>query len=531
MSKRLLWILAAFMAVTMTGLILVQSYWISNALEIKEKQFSQLVSRSMSNIISQMEAREAALMVYEFMEPLLGIDTAFNNQSLDFRLDTGQRVISNTDSGYFSFEQQITMGMDPAGNPSGSLKIRVNDDSLLIVNPDSGTVDSIIAGAFPGVANIPDPAEIRRRLLNKQKQLDRAMSRMLIPHARIEDRLSYDITRKFIDNELLGRGIDLNYEFAVIRSSGQIAFKSSNYAPDRNAKLYTSRLFPQDVFSKPNYLLMYFPFQKTFLYKSVGLMGISSVILTLIIISVFILTLWIIFRQKKLSEMKNDFVNNMTHELKTPISTISLASQMLSDNSIPSENKNIEHISSIINTESKRLGFQVEKVLQMAVFDRGKLKLKEKLIDMNEVIWSTVNNFNIQVEKRGGTLEYLPEASHVKIIGDNVHLTNVLSNLLDNAMKYCQDIPKIIVRTFNEKHFLVIRVEDKGIGISKEEQNRIFEKFYRVSTGNLHNVKGFGLGLSYVKKIVDIHGGNIKLKSELNKGTRFDIYLPVNDEK
>lgn len=531
MSKRLLWILAAFMAVVMTGLILVQSYWINNALEIKENQFSQLVSRIMSNIASQMEAREAALMVYDFMEPLLDIDTSFDNQSLNFRLDAGQQMISNPDSGVFSFEQQFTMETDSAGNPSGSLKIRINNDSLMVDNPDSGTIDSIIAGTFPEIASSPDPAEIRSRLMNKQKQLDRAMSRMIMPHARIEDRLSYDVTRKFINNELLGRGIELNYEFAVIRSNGQIAFKSDHYSPEKNTKVYTSRLFPQDVFSKPNYLLMYFPAQKTFLYKSVGLMGISSVLLTSIIISIFILTLLIIFRQKKLSEMKNDFVNNMTHELKTPISTISLASQMLSDNSIPLENKNIGHISSIINTESKRLGFQVEKVLQMAVFDKGKLKLKEKSLDMHEVIRSAVNNFNIQVVKRGGTLEYLPEASRVKIIGDEVHLTNVLSNLLDNAMKYCQEIPQIIVSTHNEKQFLVIRVEDKGIGIKKEEQNRIFEKFYRVSTGNLHNVKGFGLGLSYVKKIVDIHGGSIKLKSELNKGTRFDIYLPFNEEK
>ena len=527
----MLWILAAFMAVVMTGLILVQSYWINNAIEIKEKQFSQLVSRSLSNITSQMEAREAAILVYDLMEPLLDIDTSFNNQSLDFRIDREQKIISNSDSGSFSFEQQITMGRDSAGNPSRSLKIRINDDSVLILNPDSGTMDSIITGNFPEVANMPEPAEIRSRLLNKQKQLDRAMSRMIMPHARIEERLNPDVTQKFINNELLGRGIDLNYEFAVIRSNGQIAFKSENYAPDKNAQVYTSRLFPQDVFSKPNYLLIYFPSQKTYLYKSIGLMGISSVILTSIIISVFILTLWIIFRQKKLSEMKNDFVNNMTHELKTPISTISLASQMLSDSSIPLENKNLEHISSIINTESKRLGYQVEKVLQMAVFDRGKLKIKEKPLDMNEIIRSAVNNFSIQVEKRGGTLEYFPEASRANIIGDDVHLTNVLSNLLDNAMKYCQDIPKIIIRTFNEKHFFVIRVEDKGIGIRKEEQNRIFEKFYRVSTGNLHNVKGFGLGLSYVKKIVDIHGGNIELKSELNKGTRFDIYLPLNVEK
>ncbi len=531
MSKRLLWTLAAFMAIVMIGLILVQSYWINNALEIKEKQFDQLLARSMSNISGQMEAREAALMVYDFVDPFFKIDTSGYSQNLDFQLETGQYLFGGRDSGVFSFEQHITLGPDSAGQPEGSMKIRINNDSMIFVSTDSSRADSMFVPNLPTIQNSSEAADVKTKLLNKQRQLDRAMSRMITTNRRIEDRLNPEVTKDFIDNELRSRGIDLNYEYAVIRSNGHVAFKSAHYSPDKSARVYTSRLFPQDVFSKPNYLLLYFPSQKSFLYKSVGMMGISSVILTSIIIGIFFLTLLIIFRQKKLSEIKNDFVNNMTHELKTPISTISLASQMLSDESIPIQNKDIGHISSIINTESNRLGFQVEKVLQMAVFDKGKLKLREKVLDMHEIIRSAVNNFSILVEKREGELDYLPTATKSRIRGDEVHLTNVLSNLLDNAMKYCRQHPVIQVSTRNEKQFLVIRVEDKGIGISKDDQKRIFEKFYRVSTGNLHNVKGFGLGLSYVKKIIDIHGGNIRMKSELNKGTRFEIYLPLYEEK
>lgn len=252
-------------------------------------------------------------------------------------------------------------------------------------------------------------------------------------------------------------------------------------------------------------------------------------LLTTIIIVIFIVTLWVIFRQKRLSEIKNDFVNNMTHELKTPISTISLASQMLNDKSIPVENKNLSHISRVIETESKRLGYQVEKVLQMAVLDKGRLKLREKVVDVHEIIHSAVNNFGLQVEKRGGSLTWNPDAKKSVIKADEVHLTNVISNLLDNAVKYCKEKPEIELSTRNENDKLVITIKDHGIGISKEDQKRIFEKFYRVPTGNLHNVKGFGLGLSYVKKIIEIHNGSIDVKSEPNKGTRFDIFLPLYD--
>jgi two-component system, OmpR family, phosphate regulon sensor histidine kinase PhoR len=203
---------------------------------------------------------------------------------------------------------------------------------------------------------------------------------------------------------------------------------------------------------------------------------------------------------------------------------------MLNDDSIPIENKNISHISRIINTESKRLGYQVEKVLQMAIFDKGKILLKEKRIDFHELILSVLNNFNLQVKKQGGSLTWHLDAEKSIVFVDEVHSANVISNLLDNAVKYCKEIPEITVSTRNEKSFIVLSVEDKGIGISKENQKRIFEKFYRVPTGNIHNVKGFGLGLSYVKKLVEIHHGHINMKSEPDKGTKFDVFLPIHTE-
>lgn len=260
-----------------------------------------------------------------------------------------------------------------------------------------------------------------------------------------------------------------------------------------------------------------------------GILGGTSILITLFVLTLFSLALYIIFKQKRLSEMKNDFVNNMTHELKTPISTISLASQMLNDKSIPDEQKNLAHISRIIQTESKQLGFQVERVLQMAIFDHGQLKLKQEEINLHELIETVAQNFLLQIDKRAGKLEFLPEAEDPVIKGDTMHITNVISNLMENALKYTKQTPLIRVLTKNESGGITLSVIDNGIGINKEDQKRIFDKFYRVPTGNIHNVKGFGLGLSYVKLIVDQHKGTIGIKSDSDKGSRFDIHLPLQN--
>jgi signal transduction histidine kinase len=259
----------------------------------------------------------------------------------------------------------------------------------------------------------------------------------------------------------------------------------------------------------------------------IGYMGSSSILLTLFIIIIFGVTIFVIIRQKRISEIRNDFVNNMTHELKTPISTISLASQMLSDKSIPIESKNLTNLAGVISDETKRLSYQVEKVLQMAVFDKGKISLKIRQLDIHELVNNVVKNFIIQVRNRNGQITKNLDAEFSIANIDEVHFSNVLFNLLDNAIKYSKGQPVIEVSTFNKKKGIVIQVKDNGIGISKANQKKIFERFFRVSTGNIHNVKGFGLGLSYVKKIVEEMGGKISLESEINVGTKFDVWLSV----
>jgi two-component system phosphate regulon sensor histidine kinase PhoR len=243
----------------------------------------------------------------------------------------------------------------------------------------------------------------------------------------------------------------------------------------------------------------------------------------------FIVTLYLVFRQKKLTEMKNDFINNMTHEFKTPISTISLAAQMLKDPSVGKSPQMFQHISGVINDETKRLRFQVEKVLQMSMFDRQKATLKTKELDVNNLIEGVVNTFTLKVERYNGDITTELKAEDPMINADEMHITNVVFNLMDNAVKYKKPDEELHlkVRTWNETGRVMISIEDNGIGIKKEDLKKIFEKFYRVHTGNLHDVKGFGLGLAYVKKIIVDHKGTIRAESELGVGTKFIIALPL----
>nr|HQG68054.1 HAMP domain-containing sensor histidine kinase [Paludibacteraceae bacterium] len=260
---------------------------------------------------------------------------------------------------------------------------------------------------------------------------------------------------------------------------------------------------------------------------------LPSVVLVILILTIFIIAIIIIFRQKQLNNIKNDFVNNMTHELKTPIATISLASQMLQDPNIGKTPEMLQHVSKVIHDETQRLSFQVEKVLQMAIFEKEKSPLNLTEIHINSLIQDVIHSFSLRVTNSGGKIIPSLKAEKDLALIDEVHFTNVIFNLMDNALKYSNKPLLLNIETWNEKDRIFISIEDNGIGIRKEDLKRIFEKFYRVSTGNLHNVKGFGLGLAYVKKIITDHKGTIKVESEPNIGTKFTISLPIlkNQEK
>jgi two-component system phosphate regulon sensor histidine kinase PhoR len=276
---------------------------------------------------------------------------------------------------------------------------------------------------------------------------------------------------------------------------------------------------------------VFFPTLDDYIDKSVNFM-LPSLIFIAILMITFAFTLFVITRQRKITEMKNDFVNNMTHEFKTPISTISLAAQMLNDQAVAKSPQMFKHISGVINDETKRLRFQVEKVLQMSMFERQSNTMKLKEMDVDELINSVINTFKLKVENIGGTIDAQFETEDPFGMVDEMHFTNVIFNLMDNAVKYKRaDVPlHLEVRTWNEPGKLMVSIADNGIGIKRDDLKKIFDRFYRVHTGNRHDVKGFGLGLAYVKKVIVNHKGTIKAESELGNGTKFIISLPQNNE-
>ncbi len=333
--------------------------------------------------------------------------------------------------------------------------------------------------------------------------------------------LETDIAKALKDNN-----VALNFEYAV-KTGGTYNFMSEDYLKNStNKKRYAQVLFPNEVKalnSPQSLLIVYFNSTKDFYWGDILRFIIPAAVLIFILVVSSVFTLFIIFKQKKVSKIRNDFISNMTHEFKTPIATISLASQMLKDQTLNSTQESINRYSTMISDESKRLSFQVEKILQMAVFEEAEMRLKPKTLQLNSLIQKHLPNFRINVEKKNGTIITHLAASLNEISGDEVHISNVIANLLDNALKYSKENPEITITTENNNGSVLLSIADNGIGIAKEDREMIFERFYRVHTGNVHTIKGFGLGLSYVKKVMEAHKGTIEVESMLNKGSKFTL--------
>jgi len=346
----------------------------------------------------------------------------------------------------------------------------------------------------------------------------------------VQERIPKPILDSIIHAVLNKNGIHTSYIFGVFDRRNQIIYSNNKKFTNKlKSSNYRLSLFPNEFLGSSAYLGFIIPHQRAYVFKSMGLLLTLSTLFILIIIFTFYYTFTIIYKQKKISIIKTDFINNMTHELKTPISTISLACEALKDNDLAKSKETRNRFVSMINDENKRLGVLVENVLQSAVLDRGELLLNIETIDINDIIEKAVKNVSIQVEKNNGAININYKAKNTLIEGDKIHITNVIYNLLDNANKYSSN-PKIEISTEDIVNGIVIKIKDNGIGISKEHQQKIFEKLYRVPTGDRHDVKGFGLGLSYVKAIIEKHKGKITINSSLGKGTTFNLHLPLKNK-
>lgn len=523
MSRTVLWIVTAFLSLAMVALMVVQAYWIKTSIESEETQLGMVVNQVFAEISDELVQNETVMHILEEIRPPLVRHRS--KEVWNFHIDARSAYDESTE--VLNLEEDIIF-YTPPDKSLVNPKIKMIDDSVLVIlGEDELMKDTILISAM----NTEEiRVELNKSLKEKEVFVDNIVRKMLVKEEGLEKKISKSHVEALLKEKFSRRGIKIPFEYAVYEEGKKPIFQSEDFNEFEDCKYFRSSLFPGGILARPTLISVYFPGEKEHLIRSMGVMGGTSLLITLSVVMLFSLALYIIFKQKRLSEMKNDFVNNMTHELKTPISTISLASQMLNDRSIPDEQKNLSQISRIIQTESKQLGFQVERVLQMAIFDHGQLKLKLEELDLHDIIETVAQNFLLQLDRRGGRLEFMPEAEDVVIEGDAMHITNVVSNLIENAMKYTSHTPEIRINTRNEIGSIIISVSDNGIGIGKEDQKRIFDKFYRVPTGNIHNVKGFGLGLSYVKLIVEKHHGNIGLKSEPDQGSTFYIHLPLQDK-
>ncbi|MEO5999480.1 MAG: HAMP domain-containing sensor histidine kinase [Chitinophagaceae bacterium] len=328
------------------------------------------------------------------------------------------------------------------------------------------------------------------------------------------------------------------FEFAILNDAGFLGYEMKSKAfvnIVEDTVRHLQFFYPIQAPSGSNYeglvpeetLVVIVPNVRHIVISQLRWMIAGAILFTLVLLAAFYVTLNALIRQKKLSEIKNDFINNMTHEFKTPLATISLAVDALQNEKVLQSREKMNYFRGIIKEENKRMNKQVETILQAALTDRQELQLNLKPIHVHDVIHTALGNFNLQLQDKNGHADLQLNATNDLIHADEVHFTNIISNLVDNAVKYSKDNLQIKIVTSNTNKSLIIKIEDNGIGMSKETIKRIFEKFYRAHTGNLHNVKGFGLGLSYVKTVIDAHHGKIKVESVLGRGTSFIIEMPI----
>ena len=495
------------MGLAFLSLLFLQISYIEEMVKMRNEQFDESVKRALMAASKDVESAEVERWIREDISE--AEKKAWEQSSQGAMVQTQRFMITSPDGSKIELKSFINK---PSELPRAMISRK--HGAKTIPQTSRSLVDAV-----------------KNRYLYQRALMDDVVWQMIY-HASnkpIAERVNFKNLDQYLKSGLIDNGIDLDYHFKVIDRDGREVYRCSDYSDEGSDGSYTQPLFLNDPPARMSIVKVHFPGKKNYIFDSVRFFMIPSMIFTLVLLITFIFTIYIVFRQKKLTEMKNDFVNNMTHEFKTPISTISLAAQMLKDPAVAKSPAMFQHISGVINDETKRLRFQVEKVLQMSMFDRQKAVLKMKDLDVNEMITGVINTFALKVERYNGKIDSELNATDAMVSADEMHLTNVIFNLMDNAVKYKRpDVDlQLMVKTWNESGKLMISVQDNGIGIKKENLKKIFDKFYRVHTGNLHDVKGFGLGLAYVKKIITDHKGTIRAESELNVGTKFIIALPL----
>lgn len=530
--------LVSLMVVSLMGIIWVQLIWINNAMLLRNDMFRRAVYQSLQTTARKIESARQM----EFYKRMMVADSLFQTQANDLINSGFSNSILERDMqgdyiiGDGSQQTTETFSISVTGSKDG---ITVSGDYRSEKGVDEVPLSIVPAAPYDIAAPLTDARaannvivtedDFQKWLIKKSAELRRLGEQMISEIYEWEVGTETDLQEvaNALSVELANSGINTPFEFAIIENEAvvdgvmpkatNVEFLTSSYS----VPLFSDRLIRNNT-----RLALVFPKKNNFLLGSMSLILGASMLFSIIIMITFALSLFLIIRQKKMSEMKSDFINNMTHEFKTPIATISLAADTISNPRVIDDQEKVRHFISMIKKENTRMNKQVESILQISTLDKNEMEFSFEEVDFHKIINRSIETIGIQVEGREGHIFFYPEAENPTLMGDSEHLTNLVHNLLDNANKYSEKEPEITVRTENREGSLMFSVADKGIGMTRAVQSRIFERFYRQSSGNIHNVKGFGLGLSYVRAIIEAHNGTIEVFSEPGKGTRFEVFLP-----
>lgn len=498
MKRSYIWLICLIVCIAFIALLYLQGSYAGAMVRMRQEQFDENVLRSIDQASRDLEKAET----FRYLQTVLA---QHDSKKWDAVHPDSLRIADYMPSLDTIFPGKNNMAL-------GSLNInRYNRVAQTIANLQK---------------------HVREAFIYEQEVLDEVIYAVMYTASeqRLQERLNPAVLDGCLRNALQANGITLPFHFIVYTSDGREVYRCEDYTDVGAEQCYQQMLFRSDPTGQMGTVVIHFPDQQKYI-RGVARYVAPAMGFTVIMLITSLITIYLVVRQKRISEMKNDFIHNMTHEFKTPISTISIASQMLADKSVNKNAETYERLGNVITSETRRLRYQVEKVLQMSLFENNNIALKMQELDANEIIGNVVDTFSLKVSQIGGTLDMKVEAYNPFINADEMHFTNIIFNLLDNAFKYRREEEPLAIRvhTYNQgdTHFC-ISIADNGIGIAKDSLKRIFDKFYRVHTGDRHNVKGFGLGLAYVQKMVELHHGTIKVTSEIGKGTKFTITIPLS---
>ncbi|MFT5761364.1 MAG: two-component system phosphate regulon sensor histidine kinase PhoR [Polaribacter sp.] len=521
MGKKMFVLIVALMSFSLIGIVTVQVFWISNAVETKKKQFLNDVKISLTRVSEEVADKEYTEFQRKIKPLLDKTQNVTSNELRNFILEqidtTGKQITAYS---LTVLEQNFKVPVDFLENDSLVVKRITGREDIFNSNTFSTNSDfsnSNNSKSFTTIKRFPNVEEVYF------KDAFKAFKSSFPIHQRIGNRE----LNETLKSEFKKKGILIDFKYGVYSSDGYLTNLKSGYYTINKANSIGSPLFMDDSENSNFTLYVTFPNQQEHILADISNILLLSVFFIFIIIVAFSSSLYQIIKQKKISEIKSDFINNMTHEFKTPIATINLALDAIKNPKIINDNDKVNRYVKMIREENKRMHAQVENVLRISRLEKNQIEISKVAIDMHDIVEEAISHVSLLVNDKQGNITTHLQALQSEVLGNHLHLTNVLVNILENALKYSNEKPNIEVFTESTSKFFIIKIKDDGIGMSKNAQRYVFNKFYREHKGNIHNVKGHGLGLAYVKEIVENHQGTVFVDSEKDKGSTFTVKLPI----